>query len=39
VNYGQEFGVMFLASLPILAFFLLLQRHFVSGLTGGATKG
>ncbi|MFL5963411.1 MAG: carbohydrate ABC transporter permease [Gaiellaceae bacterium] len=39
VDYGQEFGVMFLASLPILAFFLLLQRHFVSGLTGGATKG
>jgi raffinose/stachyose/melibiose transport system permease protein len=39
VDYGQEFGIMFLASLPILAFFLLLQRHFVSGLTGGATKG
>lgn len=39
INYGQEFGVMFLASLPVLAFFLLLQRHFVSGLTGGATKG
>ena len=39
INYGQEFGVMLLASLPVLAFFLLLQRHFVSGLTGGATKG
>ena len=39
VNYGQEFGIMFLASLPILALFLVLQRHFVSGLTGGATKG
>jgi raffinose/stachyose/melibiose transport system permease protein len=39
VNYGQEFGVMLLASLPILVFFLLLQRHFVSGLTGGASKG
>jgi raffinose/stachyose/melibiose transport system permease protein len=39
IDYGQEFGVMFLASLPVLAFFLLLQRHFVSGLTGGATKG
>jgi raffinose/stachyose/melibiose transport system permease protein len=39
INYGQEFGVMFLASLPVLALFLLLQRHFVSGLTGGATKG
>jgi raffinose/stachyose/melibiose transport system permease protein len=39
VNYGQEFGIMLLASLPILALFLLLQRHFVTGLTGGATKG
>jgi raffinose/stachyose/melibiose transport system permease protein len=39
VNYGQEFGVMVLASLPVLALFLLLQRHFVSGLTGGASKG
>jgi raffinose/stachyose/melibiose transport system permease protein len=39
IDYGQEFGVMFLASLPILALFLLLQRHFVRGLTSGATKG
>jgi raffinose/stachyose/melibiose transport system permease protein len=39
IDYGQEFGVMFLASLPVLVLFLLLQRHFVSGLTGGATKG
>jgi raffinose/stachyose/melibiose transport system permease protein len=39
VDYGQEFGIMLLASLPILALFLLLQRHFVTGLTGGATKG
>jgi len=39
IDYGQEFGVMLLASLPILALFLFLQRHFVSGLTGGATKG
>jgi raffinose/stachyose/melibiose transport system permease protein len=39
IDYGQEFGVMFLASLPVLVLFLFLQRHFVSGLTGGATKG
>jgi raffinose/stachyose/melibiose transport system permease protein len=39
IDYGQEFGVMFLASLPVLALFLLLQRHFVSGLTRGGTKG
>ena len=39
VDYAQEFGIMFLASLPILALFLVLQRHFVSGLTAGGTKG
>jgi raffinose/stachyose/melibiose transport system permease protein len=39
VDYGQEFGIMLLASMPILALFLLLQRHFVKGLTAGATKG
>ena len=39
IDYGQEFGVMFLASLPVLALFLFLQRYFVSDLTGGATKG
>jgi raffinose/stachyose/melibiose transport system permease protein len=39
VDYGQEFGIMLIASLPILAVFFLLQRHFITGLTGGATKG
>jgi raffinose/stachyose/melibiose transport system permease protein len=39
VDYGQEFGIMLIATLPILGLFLVLQRHFVSGLTGGATKG
>ncbi|MFJ4689357.1 carbohydrate ABC transporter permease [Streptomyces sp. NPDC088789] len=38
-NYGQVFGLMFLAALPVLIFYLLLQRHFVKGLTGGAVKG
>jgi len=30
---------MFLATVPVLIFFLLLQKQFVKGLTGGATKG
>jgi raffinose/stachyose/melibiose transport system permease protein len=30
---------MFLASLPVLIFYLVLQKQFVKGLTGGATKG
>jgi raffinose/stachyose/melibiose transport system permease protein len=30
---------MLLATLPVLIFYLSLQRHFVKGLTGGAVKG
>jgi raffinose/stachyose/melibiose transport system permease protein len=38
-DFGTVFALMFLATLPVLVFYLLLQRHFVKGLTGGATKG
>ena len=38
-NYGQLFGLMFLAALPVLIFYIALQKHFVKGLTGGAVKG
>jgi raffinose/stachyose/melibiose transport system permease protein len=38
-DFGSVFALMFLATLPVLIFYLLLQRHFVKGLTGGATKG
>ncbi|MEB8339506.1 carbohydrate ABC transporter permease [Streptomyces endophyticus] len=38
-DYGQVFGLMFLAALPVLIFYLALQKHFVKGLTGGAVKG
>lgn len=38
-DFGAMFALMFLATLPVLVFFLALQRHFVKGLTGGATKG
>ncbi|MDP4509926.1 ABC transporter permease family protein [Nonomuraea turcica] len=38
-DFGGMFALMFLATLPILIFYLLLQKHFVKGLTGGATKG
>jgi raffinose/stachyose/melibiose transport system permease protein len=39
VDFGSMFALMFLATLPVLIFFLALQRQFVKGLTGGATKG
>jgi raffinose/stachyose/melibiose transport system permease protein len=38
-DYGSVFALMFLATLPVLIFYLALQKHFVKGLTGGATKG
>ena len=38
-DYGTIFAYMNLASLPILVFFLALQKQFISGLTAGATKG
>ncbi|MFF5204753.1 carbohydrate ABC transporter permease [Streptosporangium sp. NPDC000396] len=38
-DLGGVFALMFLATLPILVFYLALQRQFVKGLTGGATKG
>jgi raffinose/stachyose/melibiose transport system permease protein len=38
-DFGQVFALMFLASLPVLIFYLVLQKDFVKGLTGGASKG
>lgn len=38
-DFGQVFALMFLACLPVLIFYLALQKDFVKGLTGGATKG
>lgn len=38
-DFGAVFALMFLATLPILVLYLAFQRHFVKGLTGGATKG
>jgi raffinose/stachyose/melibiose transport system permease protein len=33
------FAMMFVAAIPVLVVFLLLQRQFIRGLTGGAIKG
>ena len=38
-DYGSQFAFMFLALLPIMAFFIVLQRQFVAGLMSGSTKG
>lgn len=38
-DYGAVFAFMFLATIPVIVLYLIFQRHFVAGLTGGATKG
>ena len=41
--YNQEYGILmagtFLAILPVVILFLILQKEFISGLTSGAVKG
>lgn len=39
IDFGTVFGLMFLATLPVVIFYLALQKQFVKGLTSGATKG
>ncbi|MEU3982403.1 carbohydrate ABC transporter permease [Streptomyces sp. NPDC026672] len=38
-HYAVVFPNLLLAVLPALAFFVIMQRHIISGLTTGATKG
>jgi raffinose/stachyose/melibiose transport system permease protein len=38
MNYGQLFGVMFLAGVIPVAGYLFVQKQFVAGLTSGSTK-
>lgn len=38
-DFGIIFALMILAALPILAFFVFMQKSFVAGLISGATKG
>ena len=37
--WGLVFAASIIAVLPVIAIFLIFQRHFVSGLTSGAVKG
>jgi N,N'-diacetylchitobiose transport system permease protein len=38
-DYGPQMAVSILFTLPVVAFFLLVQRRATAGLTGGAVKG
>jgi lactose/L-arabinose transport system permease protein len=39
VDYGQLMMGTTLSTLPIIIFFLALQRQFIAGILGGAVKG
>lgn len=39
VNYNQSFTCFVVASLPIVIFYLLMQKQIIGGLTAGAVKG
>ena len=38
IDYGQVMVGITIATIPIIIFFLLLQRHFISGMLGTAVK-
>ncbi len=38
IDYGQVMAGVTLATIPIIVFFLALQRHFISGMLGSAVK-
>jgi ABC-type glycerol-3-phosphate transport system permease component len=39
VNWGQLMAASVMACIPVILVFLVLQKQFVAGLTGGALKG
>jgi multiple sugar transport system permease protein len=39
VDFGQMMAAGILALIPVCAFFFLIQRYLVQGLTAGAVKG
>ncbi|UZW66297.1 hypothetical protein OC195_20870 [Priestia flexa] len=38
IDYGQVMMGVTIATIPIIIFFLALQRHFISGMLGSAVK-
>jgi raffinose/stachyose/melibiose transport system permease protein len=38
-NWGQLMGATFLAALPVVIFYIDLQKYMIQGLTAGAVKG
>ena len=38
-KWDDVFAILFFAAMPLAAFYLALQKHFISGLTAGSLKG
>ena len=38
-KWEDVFAILFMAIFPVAAFYVFMQRHFVSGLTAGTLKG
>lgn len=39
INWGELMASSLMAGVPAIVFFLIMQRQFIAGLTGGAVKG
>ena len=38
-DYNMAFAASLMGMVPVLIFFMLMQKYLVSGITGGAVKG
>jgi raffinose/stachyose/melibiose transport system permease protein len=38
IDYSMVFASLFLSCIPIVIFYIFMQRHIISGLSGGAVK-
>jgi len=39
INYSMVFASLLICSIPIIIFYIFVQKHIISGLSGGAVKG
>ncbi|MCL2472049.1 MAG: carbohydrate ABC transporter permease [Treponema sp.] len=39
IDYSMVFASLFISSIPIIIFYIFMQKHIISGLSGGAVKG
>lgn len=39
VNWGETMAAAVIITIPVIVFFIMVQKHFVEGLASGAVKG